>query len=224
MRGKPGTQIVLTIQRKDADQLLNFTLTREEINVKSVRANMIEPGYGYIRIRNFQERTGEDLARALRDFYKKGELKGLVLDVRRHCVRNPKGYEGYGAHCWGMTASDNHIDYKAHSPTRDLGVITPTAALSAFPYAPPYSMQALRHFYDDRGDQLWGEYGFRDAFNPTEKWTAETFLAIDQGPIIAMIENYRTGLVWKLFMSCPEVKEGLRRLEFDSAHYDQPIA
>ena len=82
MRGKPGTQVVLTVVRKDVDTPLTFTLTREEINVKSVRAKMLEPGYGYIRIRNFQERTGEDLARALKDFYAKGDLKGLVLDVR----------------------------------------------------------------------------------------------------------------------------------------------
>jgi carboxyl-terminal processing protease len=82
MRGKPGTPVVLTIVRKDADQPLTFTLLREEINVKSVRAKMLEPGLGYVRIRSFQERTGEDLARALKDFYKQGELKGLVLDVR----------------------------------------------------------------------------------------------------------------------------------------------
>jgi len=82
MRGKPGTPITLTILRKEAESLLTFPLMREEINVKSVRAKMLEPGYGYIRIRNFQERTGEDLARVLKDFYKQGELKGLVLDVR----------------------------------------------------------------------------------------------------------------------------------------------
>ncbi len=82
MRGKPGTQVVLTVVRKDADTPLVFTLTREEINVKSVRAKMIEPGYGFVRVRNFQERTGEDLSRALKDFYAKGELKGLVLDMR----------------------------------------------------------------------------------------------------------------------------------------------
>jgi carboxyl-terminal processing protease len=82
MRGKPGTEVVLTIQRKGADALITVSLTREEISVKSVRAKMLEPGYGYIRVRNFQERTGEDLAKALRDFYKQGELKGLVLDVR----------------------------------------------------------------------------------------------------------------------------------------------
>jgi carboxyl-terminal processing protease len=82
MRGKPGTPITLTILRKDAESLLTFPLVREEINVKSVRAKMLEPGYGYVRVRNFQERTGEDLARVLKDFYKQGELKGLVLDVR----------------------------------------------------------------------------------------------------------------------------------------------
>jgi carboxyl-terminal processing protease len=82
MRGKPGTQVVLTVVRKDAEGPLTFTLTREEINVKSVRAKMLEPGYGYIRIRQFQDRTSEDLAKALKDFYKQGELKGLVLDVR----------------------------------------------------------------------------------------------------------------------------------------------
>ena len=82
MRGKPGTQVVLTVVRKDADTPLVFTLTREEINVKSVRAKMIEPGYGYVRVRNFQERTGEDLAKSLKEFYAKGDLKGLVLDMR----------------------------------------------------------------------------------------------------------------------------------------------
>jgi len=82
MRGKPGTEIVLTVVRKDAEAPLTFKLTREEINVKSVRSKMIEPGYGYIRIRNFQDRTGEDLAKALKEMYKPGELKGLVLDLR----------------------------------------------------------------------------------------------------------------------------------------------
>jgi carboxyl-terminal processing protease len=82
MRGKPGTPVSLTIARKDADALLTFTLVREEINVKSVRAKMLEPGYGYVRVRQFQDRTGEDLAKALKDMYKQGELKGLVLDLR----------------------------------------------------------------------------------------------------------------------------------------------
>ena len=85
-------------------------------------------------------------------------------------------------------------------------------------------MAALRHFYDDRGDQLWGEYGFIDSFNPSEDWYAPSFLAIDQGPIIVMIENYRTNLVWDLFMSCQEVQTGLRKLEFTSPHLAEVTA
>jgi hypothetical protein len=132
----------------------------------------------------------------------------------RYCVRNPKNFVGYSDECWGLTASDNHIGYNAHSPTNDLGVITPTAALSSFPYTPTESMRALKFFYYTMGDRLWGNYGFYDAFNVTENWYADSYLAIDQGPIIVMIENYRTGLLWDLFMSAPEVQAGLTKLEF----------
>jgi len=139
-----------------------------------------------------------------------------TLINREHCVRNPKGYKGYGADCWGLTASDNYEGYSAHAPHNDLGVITPTAALSSFPYAPEYCMQALRHFYDKLGDRIWGDYGFKDAFSESKNWVADSYLAIDQGPIIIMIENHRTGLLWDLFMSCQEVQEGLKRLGFES--------
>jgi hypothetical protein len=132
----------------------------------------------------------------------------------KYCVRNPKDFVGYGENCWGLTASDNHLNYAAHSPTNDLGVITPTAALSSFPYTPEESMKALKFFYYKIGDRLWGEYGFYDAFNLTEGWTANSYLAIDQGPIIVMIENYRTGLLWELFMSAPEVQNGKTTLGF----------
>jgi len=134
-----------------------------------------------------------------------------------YCVANPKKFKGYGENCWGLTASDNFAGYNAHSPTNDLGVISPTAALSAFPYTPKYSMLALRHFYYDLGDKIWGEYGFTDAFSESHNWYGKSYLAIDQGPIVVMIENYRTGLLWKLFMSCPEVKFGLKKLDFTSA-------
>lgn len=135
-----------------------------------------------------------------------------------YCLRNPHRYVGYGSPggAWGLTASDSPDGYSAHAPTNDLGVITPTAALSAFPYAPDRSMEALKFFYYGMGDRLWGPYGFYDAFNLTEQWIADSYLAIDQGPIIAMIENYRTGLLWDLFMSAPEVKAGLRKLGYDS--------
>lgn len=141
-----------------------------------------------------------------------------TLINRAYCLENPKKWKGYGPQSWGLTASDNHQGYGAHSPSEDLGVITPTAALSSFPYTPEYSMQALRHFYDDLGDKIWSEYGFVDAFNETAGWYATSHLAIDQGPIVVMMENYRTGLLWNLFMSCPEVKRGLKKLNFESIH------
>ncbi len=133
---------------------------------------------------------------------------------RAYCIANPKNFVGYSSTCWGLTASDNHVGYSAHSPTNDLGVIAPTAALSSFPFTPAESMDALKFFYYTLGDRLWGEYGFYDAFNITEGWVANSYLAIDQGPIVVMIENYRTGLLWSLFMSAPEVQNGLSTLGF----------
>ena len=135
-----------------------------------------------------------------------------------YCIDNPKAFKGYGENCWGLTASDTYNGYNAFSPTNDEGTITPTAALSAFPYTPEYSMKALKHFYYDLGDKIWGEYGFVDAFNETKNWYAASYLAIDEGPIVAMIENYRSGLLWKLFMSCPEIQRGLKKLGFESPY------
>lgn len=135
-----------------------------------------------------------------------------------HCVQNPNHFKGYGEECWGLTASDNHEGYNAHAPDNDLGVISPTAALSAFPYTPEYSMKALRHFYYGLGNKIWSEYGFVDAFNESKDWYAKSHLAIDQGPIIVMIENHRSGLLWDLFMSCPEIQKGLAKLDFSSPY------
>jgi hypothetical protein len=137
-----------------------------------------------------------------------------TLINRAYCIDNPKNYISYSEDCWGLTASDNQNGYSAHSPTNDLGVITPTAAISAIPYTPEESMDAIHHFYYLLGDKLWGEYGFYDAFNVTAGWWASSYIAIDQGPIIVMIENYRTGLLWDLFMSCPEIQAGLTKLGF----------
>jgi len=130
------------------------------------------------------------------------------------CIENRNRYIGYSAECWGLTASDNSTGYSAHSPTNDRGVITPTAALSSLPYTPEPSMRAIRHFYYLLGDKLWGSYGFYDAFDITRGWWASSYLAIDQGPIVVMIENHRSALLWNLFMSHPEVREGLTRLGF----------
>ncbi|MCT4644874.1 MAG: hypothetical protein N4A74_07810, partial [Carboxylicivirga sp.] len=137
-----------------------------------------------------------------------------TLINREHCVRNPNNHLGYSANCWGLTASDNHDGYSAHSPSNDLGVITPTASLSSFPFTPEQSKAALEHFYYQLGDRLWGPYGFYDAFNVQEEWYATSNIGIDQGPILLMIENHRSGLLWNLFMSAPEVKQGLNNLGF----------
>ncbi len=142
--------------------------------------------------------------------------KNHTLINYSYSVSNPKKFKGYGENCWGLTASDTYNGYDAHSPTNDHGTITPTAALAAFAYTPEQSMKALKHFYYDLGDKIWGNYGFVDAFNESKNWYAKSYLAIDQGPIIVMIENYRSGLLWKLFMSCPEINNGLKKLGFES--------
>jgi Uncharacterized protein conserved in bacteria len=133
----------------------------------------------------------------------------------RYCVENPKGYKGYGESCWGLTASYSVNGYAAHAPMKnDLGVITPTAALSSFPYTPNESMKALRNFYFALGDRIWGKYGFYDAFSLQDRWYPKRYLAIDQLTIAPMIENHRTGLLWKLFMGAPEIQQGLKKLGF----------
>ena len=131
-------------------------------------------------------------------------------------MANPKNYYGYSENCWGLTASDIQNGYTASSPNNDRGVIAPTAALSSMPYAPENSLKALRFFYYKLGDKLFKEYGFVDAFSLQDQWFASSTLAIDQGPIIIMIENYRSKLLWNLFMSAPEVKTGMKSLGFTS--------
>ena len=141
-----------------------------------------------------------------------------VLINHAYCQDNPKGYQGYGENFWGLTASysrneDGSLGYSAHSPANDLGIISPTAALSSMPYAPLQSMKALRSFYENR-EKLMGPAGFYDAFASDLSWVAEAYLAIDQGPEIIMIENYRSGLLWSLFMQNQEVQNGLDKLGF----------
>lgn len=131
-----------------------------------------------------------------------------------YCAANPKKYPGYSEHSWGLTASDIPNGYAANEPNNDRGVISPTAAVSSLPYSPEQSMNAIRHFYYILGDHLWGDYGFYDAFDVHSGWWASSYLAIDQGPQVCMIENYRTGLLWDLFMSSPEIQAGLTKLGF----------
>lgn len=132
-----------------------------------------------------------------------------------YCVKNPGNYALYSDSCWGITASDNPWGYGAQSPTNDNGTISPTAAISSMPYTPAQSMKAIRFFYYQLGDRLWGQYGFYDAINLTQGWTATSTLAIDQGPIVVMLENYRTGLLWKLFKTAPEVQAAKTKLGFN---------
>ncbi|MEM8583315.1 MAG: glucoamylase family protein [Bacteroidota bacterium] len=135
-----------------------------------------------------------------------------------HCIDNPYNREGYSAEVWGITASDDpFVGYLAHSPDNsqeDNGTIAPTAALGSMPYTPNESMRALKYFYRELGDRLWGRYGFKDAFNLGANWFADSYLAIDQGPIICMIENYRSGLLWDLFMQNPEIQPALDEIGF----------
>lgn len=138
-------------------------------------------------------------------------MKAHVRSDYAYCVENPKGYPNYCDSCWGLTAGYSVAGYSAHAPNNDLGVITPTAALSSFPYAPDEAMKAARYWYR-RKALLWGEYGFYDGYSAAAKWYPRRYLAIDQLTIAPMIENYRSGLLWRLFMSCPEIQDGLQKL------------
>ncbi len=146
------------------------------------------------------------------------QAKNHTLINYNYCKANPKAWYGYGDSCWGLTASDIEGSYTASSPNNDRGFIAPTAALSSFPYTPTESMQALKFFYYTIGDKIFKEYGFVDAFSLSNPWFASSFFAIDQGPIITMIENHRTGLIWNLFTSCPEVKTGMQSLGFTAPY------
>jgi hypothetical protein len=137
----------------------------------------------------------------------------------RYCVENPKHFKGYGESAWGLTASDGPFDYSADEPVpgQDCGKIAPTGAISSFPYTPGESMKALKNYYYNYGKFLWGEYGFKDAFDLTNNWCSEIYMGLNQAPMVVMIENYRTGLIWKLFMQNPEIQSGLKKLEVESS-------
>jgi hypothetical protein len=131
--------------------------------------------------------------------------RNIALIHRAYCIENPAGHQGYNELAWGLTASDVQDGYRANAPGGDDGTIAPTAAISSMPYTPAESLAAMKHFYHEYGDRLWGEFGFRDAFNLDRNWFADSYIAIDQGPIICMIENHRTQLCWRMFMANPEI-------------------
>jgi hypothetical protein len=145
--------------------------------------------------------------------------RNIALINRAWVMANPKNFPGYGPDAWGLTASDGPFGYVAHAPDKDndLGTLTPTGALASFPYTPEASMLALKHYYRDLGDRLWGIYGPRDAFNVQQNWYSPIYMGLNQAPIVVMVENYRSGLVWKSFMSNPEIGEMLKKLDTASA-------
>ncbi len=143
----------------------------------------------------------------------------------QYCIENPNNFEGYGADYWGLSASysrnpDGSVGYNAHMPNNDKGVISPTAAISSIVYTPKESIALIRNLYVNHKKDTWGEAGFYDAISLQNNWTAKRYLAIDQGPEVVMIENYRSGLLWKLFMNAPEIKSGLVKLGFHSSKYN----
>ncbi len=151
------------------------------------------------------------------DYFEQGRNHTLIN--RAYCIENPHHYRGYNENCWGLTAGDSYKGYVAHSPENDRGVIQPTAAISSMPYTPAESMAALRYFYYGLGNKIWRNYGFADGFSLEHNWYAQSHLAIDRGPVVVMIENYRSQLLWNLFMKIPDVQNGLKKLGFRSPYF-----
>ena len=180
--------------------LKNRTLYGIELNIgSSYGGSLFWTHYSYI---GFDPRNKRDL---YANYFVHNKNQTLVN--RAYCIANPKKFAGYQEDCWGLTASYSipSVGYTAHEPNNDNGTISPTAALSAMPYTPKESIAALKHFYRIHGAELWGDFGFKDAFNISNLWFSDGYLAIDQGPIVGMIENYRSEILWKKFMSSPEI-------------------
>ncbi len=148
------------------------------------------------------------------------EVKNMARINYQWCVDNPKNFKGYSAQSWGLTSSYSVKGYAGHAPDakNDLGVIAPTAALASMPYTPKESMAAMRNWYQNKKETIWGSYGFYDAFSDEAGWYPKRYLGIDQGPIVVMMENYRSGLLWKLFMRDQDVQAGLKKLDFESPY------
>ena len=139
--------------------------------------------------------------------------RALALINRAYCMENPRGHAGYGPDCWGLSAGINNGGGRP-VPRDDNGTICISAALGMFPYTPGESMAALKHYYRDLGAKTWGIYGFYDGFNPSQNWFEEVWMGLNQAQIVAGIENYRTGLLWKNFMANPEIQPALDAIGF----------
>jgi hypothetical protein len=153
--------------------------------------------------------------RGLRDRYTNyfENNRAIALINRAYCIENPRHFVGYGPDCWGLSAGINSGGGRP-LPRDDNGTINIMASLASMPYTPQESLAALKHYYRDLGAKVWGIYGFHDGFNQTENWYEETYMALNQAPITVMVENHRTGLVWRLFMSNPEIRPALDAIGF----------
>jgi len=166
---------------------------------------------------------------ALRDKYTASYFannRNIALINRAWVIDNPGHFKGYGPDAWGLTASFGYKGYSTPAPDKlnDEGTITLTGALSSFPYTPAESMTAFKHYYRDLGADLWGIYGPRDNYNPSQHWISSHYMGLNQAPIVAMVENYRTGLLWKNFMSNPEIAKGLAKLNAETDKGANPPA
>jgi hypothetical protein len=152
------------------------------------------------------------------DYFERNKAHALIH--RAYAIENPKKHAEYGANLWGFTSSDDPLTgYSSHQPGTpdENGTVSPTAAISSIVYTPKESMDVLNYLYFQKGKQLFGECGFYDAYNPEMvegQQVVRSYLAIDEGPIAVMIENYRTKLLWNLFMSNDEITKGLEKLGF----------
>lgn len=152
------------------------------------------------------------------NLYERNKAHSLIH--YNYAIENPKGHKGLGADLWGFTSSDDPlVGYTSHHPNTndENGTVSPTAAVSSIVYTPEESLACIRHLYYDLGEKVFGKYGFYDAYNPSMvegQQVVKSHLAIDQGPQVVMIENYRSGMIWDLFMTAPEIQEGLKKLGF----------
>lgn len=150
---------------------------------------------------------------------------------RQYAIDNPHGWVGYDSLCWGITASDGPTDrynfdgreflgYAGRGTSGpdynyfDDGTVAPYGPLSSLPFAPEIVFPTIRSINERLGERLWGKYGYYDSFNLTANWVNDDYIGIDQGPMLIMIENFRSGLVWNYVMKDPVIIEGLERLGF----------
>ncbi len=134
-----------------------------------------------------------------------------VLSNRAYCLENAPEKNRYSEEYWGLTASQVKGGYAVSEPANDTGTVAPTGALSSMPYTPHYSLQFLTGLRGKLRDKVWGPFGPYDAFNLRDNWFSDLYLAIDQLPIVCMVENYRSGLLWSLLMTDPDIRAGLRK-------------